>query len=972
MNKRIYSMIIVLVMVISLLPVGVYAADKTLLAPYGTPVIDGVIEDLWDKTNYNIVENCALGDYDMYKGWFKVMWDENNIYVLGKVYGSSMSDSNAEDSHHDALDVYIDENRARTKGYEEFDYQVRSNFKGKISGNNYDFEKAYAKTQILDDSFIVEMAVPLKSGNKLGIGNKYGFEILMQSSATFFNSLTRYTWNCENNWVWNDTSCFGYLELVQSVDVKPFDEPEYIPLKPRLSFNPVESVSLLASSPQLVEDVITTFDSTTHNYPILLVDEQPNMEINDLAAVIGGSVKDGNTLVWNGSEIKFTEGDRLAEFGDGHIMLEDEPISYNGGLYVRVSATLPTFLFRMHYDRFNKTLKIYSGTDYPETELVLYARDFGAVGDGVHYDGAAITKAINAAVNSGKPSKVVLDEGKTYLLESRQSNYNFFLLEDVQNFTFEGNGSLLLFEGPTNSFLDIRRSANVTFQNFDVDYKELPVSWGRIKEIDYDKGTCVLEIPEHMPLPAADDWVKHYWTGGTGGWWFTQIMDPVEERFKYEVDHFDIFIDSLHKIEGRNYLLTINQDGMYKNRFKQAEVGDRLVINTRYSPYDVGTSTHQGWIHGMVEITESGDVTLNNVDIYQSPWHYVNAGLNWGRINLIDCGMLTRDGRLMSVNSDGIHIWRNRAGFTLDGCLLMNNLDDHTNFRTEAAWVTYKIDDYTFDVDLEQGAISGDELLFVDPKTHSVIGRAFVKSYTKIANGRYRFVIDRPIAGLVASPNTATKTGTIVENLNTNTPGTVVRNTKFMYSRRFALLIKSHNTLVENCYMFENGGSGLCANDELRDSMEAAFPSSFTFRNNTIIAPDMIPPYYPLQIQAPNMAGYVAGETASVDGFLIEKNTIDAGKNGTAMFINSVDGLYMLDNTIKSSVPLKEGADHLPVVITNSRVKAIDGLNFDYEQNVGAIITIAGSEVDENVIKNINIIGDNTATPYDIKQERET
>ena len=970
MNRRIGSFALMIVMVISLLPISISAADKTLVAPYGTPVIDGVMEELWEKTNYNTVENCAVGGYDMYKGWFKVMWDENNIYVFAKVYGNSLSDS-AEVYEQDALDVYMDENMARTKGYEEFDYQVRSNFKGKISGNNYDFDKASAKTQILDDSFIVEMAFPLKSGKKLAAGNKYGFEILMQSSQNIFNDLTRYTWNCQDGWVWNDTSCFGYLQLENSVSVESFVEPKYVPIKPSVAFNPVESVSLMSISDEkeVVNDVVTIFDSTTHSYPILLMDEYPSMEINNLATVIGGTVENGDTLVWKGSKIKFTEGERLAEYGNGHIILERKPLNYMGGLYVPVSSMLTPFLFRIHYDRFNKTLEIYSGTDYPDTELVLYARDFGAVGDGVHYDGAAITKAINAAVNSGKPSKVVLDEGKTYLLESRQSNYNFFLLEDVQNFILEGNGSTLLFDAPTNSFMDIRRSANVTVQNLYVDYKELPVSWGTIREIDYQKGTCVLEIPEHMPLPAADDWVKHFWNASHDpGWWFTQIMDPEVDRFKYGVDHFDIFIDSINKIEGRKYLLTVSsRDGIYKERFKQAEVGDRLVINTRYSSYDVGTSTHQGWVHGMIEITESGDVTIKNVDIYQSPFHYVNAGLNWGRINLIDCGMITKEGRLMSTNSDGIHIWRNRAGFTLDGCLLMNTLDDQTNFRTEAAWVTYKIDDYTFDVDLEQGARSGDELLFADPKTHSIIGRAYVKSYTKIANGRYRFVIDRPIEGLVASTNTGAKEGTMVANLNTNTPGTVIRNSKFMYSRRFALLIKSHNTLIENCYMFENGGSGLCANDEVLNSWEGAFPSSFTFRNNTIVAPDIIPPYYPLQVQAPNMAGYKSGETANVDGFLIENNVIDSGSIGTAMYISSVDGLYMLNNTLKSSVALKEGSSHMPITITNSRIEMIDGINFEFAEDVDSVITIAGCEVDEANIKNINIIGDNKAKPFDIK-----
>ena len=81
MNKRICSIIIVWVMIISALPINSYAGETTVVAPYGTPVIDGRAEELWNRANYYTVENCVLGNYDMYKGWFKVLWDENNIYV---------------------------------------------------------------------------------------------------------------------------------------------------------------------------------------------------------------------------------------------------------------------------------------------------------------------------------------------------------------------------------------------------------------------------------------------------------------------------------------------------------------------------------------------------------------------------------------------------------------------------------------------------------------------------------------------------------------------------------------------------------------------------------------------------------------------------------------------------------------------------------------------------------------------------
>ena len=81
--------------------------------------------------------------------------------------------------------------------------------------------------------------------------------------------------------------------------------------------------------------------------------------------------------------------------------------------------------------------------------------------------------------------------------------------------------------------------------------------------------------------------------------------------------------------------------------------------------------------------------------------------------------------------------------------------------------------------------------------------------------------------------------------------------------------------------------------------------------------------------------------------------------------VNSVTGLYMLNNTIKADKPLNDATQ--PVVISNSSIKMIDGLNFEYKQNVSAVVNIIACEVDESNIKNINIIGENTAVPYSIK-----
>ena len=163
--------------------------------------------------------------------------------------------------------------------------------------------------------------------------------------------------------------------------------------------------------------------------------------------------------------------------------------------------------------------------------------------------------------------------------------------------------------------------------------------------------------------------------------------------------------------------------------------------------------------------------------------------------------------------------------------------------------------------------------------------------------------------------------------------------------------------------MENNAGAATEAANEIHGTgNEGLVPSALTFRNNVVKSDGIGSQYVPLKVYSWNAQ---LGEQACIDGVLIENNTIDVPSLHGSISINSVTGLYMLNNTIKADKMLNESTQ--PVVISNSSIKMIDGLNFDYKQNVNAVITIAACEVDESNIKNINIIGSNTAVPYSIK-----
>ena len=116
---------------------------KIAEAAYGTPVIDGKIDNVWDSTNYNVLDNVLGGENTFYKGWFKVLWDDNNLYILAKVYSEQFSNMDSSPWENDSVEFFIDENCMRTTKYFEDDYQLRIGFDSALTASNYDVANGY-------------------------------------------------------------------------------------------------------------------------------------------------------------------------------------------------------------------------------------------------------------------------------------------------------------------------------------------------------------------------------------------------------------------------------------------------------------------------------------------------------------------------------------------------------------------------------------------------------------------------------------------------------------------------------------------------------------------------------------------------------------------------------------------------------------------------------------------------------------
>ena len=175
--------------------------------------------------------------------------------------------------------------------------------------------------------------------------------------------------------------------------------------------------------------------------------------------------------------------------------------------------------------------------------------------------------------------------------------------------------------------------------------------------------------------------------------------------------------------------------------------------------------------------------------------------------------------------------------------------------------------------------------------------------------------------------------------------------------------------------MQNNAGTMVSAENEA-NSTEGPFPSAFTLRNCRAYADGMTANAH---VKAPitfRNQGLSTSIPPQIDGALIEGNIIQVNTKRYSILINSVKDLYMRDNTIKWSPEWNEGFDatsyakYVPVQITNSEIKEIDGIHFEYDMDVDSIISIAVTNVNKEnaagIIKNITKPAGNKSKDYSI------
>jgi endo-1,4-beta-xylanase len=130
-------------------------AVKTTEAIHGLPVIDAIEDDAWAGANTITTDVLVEGAKEA-TATVKTMWGAGRLYVYAVVSDTFLTDKHSNAWEEDSIEVFVDQNNAKTSSYESDDSQYRVNYKNAQSvGNQTSVDDLTSATRILTASSVI-------------------------------------------------------------------------------------------------------------------------------------------------------------------------------------------------------------------------------------------------------------------------------------------------------------------------------------------------------------------------------------------------------------------------------------------------------------------------------------------------------------------------------------------------------------------------------------------------------------------------------------------------------------------------------------------------------------------------------------------------------------------------------------------------------------------------------------------------
>ena len=144
----------------------------------------------------------------------KVVWDEENLYVLAEVKDSILNKDSSDEYQQDSLEVFIDENNGKTSAYEDDDKQYRINFENTQSFNGTKCKPEFVTSDVYvtEDGYRVVAAFKWTDITPVA-GNKVGFDVQVNDADNSGKRTGTINWADSTGNGWSSPSVLGTIVL---------------------------------------------------------------------------------------------------------------------------------------------------------------------------------------------------------------------------------------------------------------------------------------------------------------------------------------------------------------------------------------------------------------------------------------------------------------------------------------------------------------------------------------------------------------------------------------------------------------------------------------------------------------------------------------------------------------------------------------------------------------------------------------
>jgi len=460
--------------------------------------------------------------------------------------------------------------------------------------------------------------------------------------------------------------------------------------------------------------------------------------------------------------------------------------------------------------------------DFP-IKKEFHVRDFGAIADDRFPDTEAIQSAIEAAIRSQVPARVVFDRG-VYRLNF-PGGRDALRIEDASDLIIDGRGCEFVLMEPDKQLIGLRNSKRIILKDFSVDFEVLPHTQGWITAVDRKEGMITVRLDPNFP-----DLDQPHFRKADYKWGFIKDRNnPV--AFK-EGTEYRLYLTEWTKIADHTYRLKVR----HKIKLQTVEVGDPYVQISRID----GALFHA---------SRCEDVTFLNLRIYCSS-NALFATSYCSRPNFIRINASPRQGRWLTSGADGCFNFGGREGPWVEDCYFESLGDDNLVIKGYRAYCVNVVDPYTFDLvhatlrfvrpqpnfefyrkqDKENKWMvkPGDTLTVLDPVKREIVANPVVVEVASLDYG-VRVKVDRRIPDL--RPGTDYENSLSFFNEDACLPGFVVINNVFKSAVRFGCLVKSHDGMIAGNLFERHSDQSICILNTYQEFN--GIPSNLLIKDNT-------------------------------------------------------------------------------------------------------------------------------------------